>query len=326
MNLTDSCGRKINYLRLSVTDRCNLRCTYCMPAEGVSKRAHHEILSYEELLVIAEAAVNLGIEKIRVTGGEPLVRKGLPGFLSRLRQVPGLRHLVLTTNGLLLEEMADSLKHAGVERLNISLDSLRPDVFARITRGGELSRALSGIAAAEAAGFPIKINVVVMRGINDGEIADFAALTLDRPVTVRFIEYMPAARTDNLNSLLVPGSCITAELDRQFRLEELAAEERSAGPAKGFRIRGAKGALGVITPISRHFCDDCNRIRVTSAGIARSCLFGNDSLDLKPFLSAGDIPGLEKALRCIVGIKKAGHCLNTAPDSHSPFVMAGIGG
>ncbi len=194
MQLTDSLGRRINYLRLSVTDRCNLRCRYCMPGAGVDFLPHEAILSYEELLSIARIAVSLGVEKIRVTGGEPLVRRGIVPFLARLAQLPGLRHLALTTNGLLLAEMAEGLREAGVQRLNISLDSLSPDTFAAVTRGGELDRVLEGLAAAEQAGFlSLKINMVVMRGVNDGEILDFAALTLEKPYSVRFIEYMPTA-------------------------------------------------------------------------------------------------------------------------------------
>ena len=180
MVLIDSYGRKINYLRLSVTDRCNLRCIYCMPAEGVRKLGHQDILSYEELMLLAETAVGIGIEKIRVTGGEPLVRNGILDFLGKLSAIPQLRQLVLTTNGMLLPEMAKGLRKAGVQRLNISLDSLRPETFARITRCGDLGRVLAGIQIAEEAGFPIKLNVVVMRGMNDDEVVDFAGLTLDK--------------------------------------------------------------------------------------------------------------------------------------------------
>ena len=179
MQLTDSLGRNINYLRLSVTDRCNMRCFYCMPKEGIVKKGHDAVLTYEELQLIAETAVGLGIEKIRITGGEPLVRAGIVGFLERLAAIPGLRHLALTTNGLLLAEMAADLYKAGVQRLNVSLDSLNPQTFSEITRGGDLKRVLAGLDAAEQAGFPPpKINCVIMRGVNDAEILDFAEMTL----------------------------------------------------------------------------------------------------------------------------------------------------
>jgi cyclic pyranopterin phosphate synthase len=325
MELTDTFGRKINYLRLSVTDRCNMRCQYCMPAEGMPMLAHGDILSYEELLLIAKSAVAIGIEKIRVTGGEPLVRKEIVPFLARLAAVPGLRQLVLTTNGLHLAEMAESLRQAGVQRLNISLDSLRPETFASITRGADLSRVLAGISAAERAGFPLKINMVVMRGINDEELLDFAALTLDRPLTVRFIEYMPAIRAENWESQILPGETILERIGRRFRF---MPEERDglAGPARTFRIAGAAGTIGVITPVSGHFCGECNRIRVTSAGRARSCLFADAELDLRPFLAAGDESGLMAALRAIVAHKPDRHSLGEATQQHSPFAMAAIGG
>lgn len=325
MALVDSYGRKINYLRLSVTDRCNLRCTYCMPARGVPKVSCGEVLRYEELLALAAAAVRVGIEKIRVTGGEPLVRKGLPAFLEQLANLPGLRQLVLTTNGVLLAEQAPALKAAGVQRLNISLDSLRPETFASITRGGELARVLAGIAAAEAAAFPIKLNMVVMRGVNDDEVADFAALTLAKPIAVRFIEFMPAARTEDYRSLLVPGNEILAALARRFRIEP-GERGTLCGPSQNFRISGAAGTIGLITPLSGHFCGDCNRLRVTSTGTARSCLFGSDAVDLKPLLAGGDAAALEQAIRSLVGQKPVGHRLDESTLAPKPFVMATIGG
>ena len=214
--MIDAHGRKINYLRLSVTDRCNLRCRYCMPADGVPWLPRGGILSYEELFLVARTAVSLGIEKIRVTGGEPLIRKGILGFLARLGGIPGLRQLVLTTNGLLLKEMAEPLKRTGVQRLNISIDSLVPETFRGITRGGDVSRVHSGIAAAEAAGFPIKLNMVVMRGVNDPEVVDFAALTLDKPYAVRFIEFMPSSADTDWQSMVVPGREILDRISKRF--------------------------------------------------------------------------------------------------------------
>ena len=323
MELTDTFGRTINYLRLSVTDRCNMRCVYCMPADGIPLLTHDDILSYEELLLVAKTAVASGIEKIRVTGGEPLVRKGIVSFLTRLAAIPGLRQLVLTTNGLYLDEMAESIRQAGVQRLNISLDSLRPETFAGITRGADLHRVLAGIDAAERAGFPLKINVVVMRGVNDGELLDFAAMTLDRPLTVRFIEYMPAIRADNWAELVMPGDAILDRIGSRFRFSPLE-RDASAGPARTFRIDGAAGTIGVITPVSGHFCDECNRIRVTSSGRARSCLFSDAGFDLKPLLAVGDEAGLATALRAIVARKPGRHAL--AEQDHTPFAMSAIGG
>ena len=323
MSLIDTYGRHINYLRLSVTDRCNLRCTYCMPPEGVKKLGHGDLLSYEELYRVAEAAVGLGIRKIRVTGGEPLVRKGVVGFLERLAALPGLKELVLTTNGLLLEKLALPLRQAGVQRLNISLDSLQPATFARITRGGELERVLAGIAAAEAAGFSrVKINMVVMRGVNDRELLDFAALTLDRPWTVRFIEYMPTIREQGWERLAVSGEEILAGVGARYPLLPAVSAEM-AGPSRNFRISGACGTIGIITPVSGHFCGACNRIRVTAAGMARGCLFGGKAVDLKPPLVAGDAV-LREALGNVILGKPEGHRLTEGEEE--AFAMSAVGG
>ncbi len=326
MKLIDNHGRKINYLRLSVTDRCNLRCRYCMPAEGVELLGHEDILSYEDLQRVAKAAVSLGVEKIRITGGEPLVRKGIVPFLSSLADIPGLRQLVLTTNGLLLTEMAKDLRTAGVQRLNISLDSLKADTFRAITRTGDMERVLEGIAAAERAGFPPpKINMVVMRGINDSEVLDFARLTLDRPCTVRFIEYMPTTKEENWQALAVSGGEILDRLAACFTLDPIE-KGMLAGPSRDFRIRGGAGAIGVITAISGHFCSDCNRIRVTSTGMAKSCLFAHEGLDLKPFLAVRDPTVLKNALLRLVGCKPARHGMSSAKNDHRAFAMANIGG
>jgi cyclic pyranopterin phosphate synthase len=326
MKLIDSYGRRINYLRLSITDRCNLRCSYCMPAEGVQKLRHGDVLSYEDLFRVARESVSLGIQKIRVTGGEPLVRKDVVGFLRSLAEIPGLRELVLTTNGMLLEEMAVSLRRAGVQRLNISLDSLLPESFARITRGGDLRRAMAGIAAAEEAGFsPIKINMVVMRGVNDDEVLDFAALTLHKPWTVRFIEYMPATREKEWELFSVSGQEILERIGSRYPLLPLVAAEM-AGPSRNFRISGAAGSIGIITPVSGHFCAECNRVRVTANGVARGCLFAGQGVDLKPFLAAADDTGLRNVLRTIVAGKPDRHHLTSEDEGRAPFAMSGIGG
>lgn len=325
MGLTDSFGRKINYLRLSVTDRCNMRCVYCMPAEGISLMKHGDILSYEELLLIAEAAVANGIEKIRITGGEPLVRKGILHFLEQLAAIPGLKQLVLTTNALNLDTMAADLRSAGVQRLNISLDSLHPETFAAVTRGANLGRVLTGINAAENAGLKVKLNMVVMRGVNDGEILDFVALTLKRGVTVRFIEYMPAIREAGWESRVYSGSEILQQVASRYQFA-MEARDGLAGPASSYRINGAAGSFGIITPVTGHFCAECNRIRVTSSGKVRSCLFSDDSLDLHPLLVKGDRDGVAAALRAVVTCKPRNHTLTASDSGYTPFAMAAIGG
>ncbi len=326
MALIDSFGRKINYLRLSVTDRCNLRCVYCMPAEGVRKLRHQDILSYEELLLLADTAVGIGIEKIRVTGGEPLVRKGILGFLGNLSKIPRLRQLVLTTNGTLLPEMAGELKRSGVQRLNISLDSLRPETFARITRGGDLGRVLAGIRVAEEIGFPIKLNMVVMRGINDDEVVDFARLTLDKPYIVRFIEYMPAMKDPDWQSLVVPGEEIMRRIAGVYRVRQLDRDDYLSGPSRNYRIDGAAGAIGIITPVSSHFCGECNRIRVTSSGMAKGCLFDAAEFDLKTVLRNGNRAALEEILREIVARKPGKGYICAADSARKPFDMSKVGG
>ncbi len=328
IQLTDSYGRKINYLRLSVTDRCNLRCQYCMPEQGVGHKEHHEILRYEELLRIARAAVAIGIEKVRITGGEPLVRAGIIPFLSQLAAIPGLHHLALTTNGLLLPELAVDLHLAGVQRLNISLDSLRPDRFALITRGGDVNMALEGIGAAFGAGFPPpKINMVVMRGINDDELFDFAALTISHGVTVRFIEYMPAIADDHWPDRTVAGQELLDRLSTRYRLESVD-KGVYAGPSRDFRIIGAPGTIGIITAISGHFCNECNRIRVTADGRMRGCLFNDETLDLRPILNRNDDHLLQETLKGMISRKPQQHGIEpgqrTVPHTH--FTMSGIGG
>ena len=325
MRLNDTFGRKINYLRLSITDRCNMRCVYCMPADGIEKVGHAEILSYEQFLLIAEAAVSLGIEKIRVTGGEPLVRAGILSFLEQLAKISGLQQLVLTTNGVLLSEMAQGLKDVGVQRLNISLDSLQPRMFSQLTRRDLLPKVLAGIAAAEKAKLPYKINVVVMRGFNDNEILDFAKLTQEHDCTVRFIEYMPTLKDKNWRSLVVPSQEILQCLHDNYCLHPVERGVLS-GPAEEFAIAGAKGHIGVISPLSGHFCQNCNRIRITASGTVRTCLFSDYEYDLKPLLIPGNIVQVASQLKHLVNDKPACHTLNSPSGGHSPFSMAQIGG
>lgn len=326
MSLHDGHGRRINYLRLSVTGRCNLRCSYCRPHGGAAGAVRREILSDDQLLLLARTAVDVGIEKIRVTGGEPLLRKGIVGLLRRLGGIPGLRKLVLTTNGLLLAEMADGVRSAGVESLNVSLDSLVPERFARITGGGRLGSVLEGIDKAERAGFPrLKINVVVMRGINDDEVGRFASLTLGRPLTVRFIERMPLQASDCGRGLTVPGEEILGRIGRTHRVVPWEREELG-GPARYYRIEGAAGTIGIITPVSCHFCGECNRIRVTSDALAKGCLFSAGNVDLRPFLDAGDAAGLRDALRSVAGDKPSGRLLLPEEAGDEPLFMSRIGG
>ncbi len=324
MQLIDSYQRKINYLRLSITDRCNLRCRYCMPAKGVPAFKHDEVLRYESLLRIAKVAACLGIKKIRVTGGEPLVRKGVINFLRQLNRIPGVSEVTLTTNGILLQDMAEQLKDAGVKRINMSLDSLQNETYRSITRGGDLQQALAGLEQAEQAGLQIKLNMVVMRGINDQEVEDFAALSVERPWSVRFIEYMPVVREETWRSQVISGAEILSRLRDNFDLEELS-RSTLCGPAKPYRIRNTMGTIGIITPMSNHFCGSCNRLRITAGGFAKSCLLSESATDLRPFLRQGD-DALRSALLNVATKKSLQHNFMEEVDDCAAFSMARIGG
>ncbi len=325
--IQDSHQRRINYLRLSVTDRCNLRCSYCMPAEGLPVFHREDLLSRQEIMTIAQAAVKLGIRKIRVTGGEPLVRSDIVELLVELGRLPKLERLVLTTNGLRLGPLAAKLRDAGVSGANISIDSLDPDRYREITRGGDLNRCLAGIDAAIEAGLHTKINVVVMAGVNDHEAPAFVDFVRTRPMAVRFIEYMPTRGRNHGRNLTVP----TAELlDRLRRVTTLEPIERPsglsmAGPARNFRVPGAQGTVGVISPVTCNFCEDCNRIRVTATGLARGCLFHETGLDLKPWLRPVDETGLAAALQRVVFDKPTQHRLDD-DDGPDQIAMSRMGG
>ena len=284
------------------------------------------MLSYEELILIAETAVGMGIEKIRITGGEPLVRAGVVQFLERLGRIPGLRHLALTTNGLLLADMAADLFNAGVQRLNVSLDSLDPQSFNEITRGGDLARVLAGLDAAEKAGFPPpKINCVIMRGVNDNQILDFADMTLSHGNSIRFIEYMPAIKEEGWQRYCISGEEILEKIAGRYSLEQVD-KGPFAGPSRDFRIPGAKGSIGIITAVSGHFCSECNRIRVTSIGQAKGCLFSDEKTDLVPFLRPPDREALARVLKGIVSGKPEKHGMSQDGYAHTNFTMSQVGG
>lgn len=292
--MKDTFEREITYLRISLTDLCNLRCVYCMPPEGVRKQAHDQILSLEEIGEIARAAVELGVKKIRLTGGEPLVRRGVLSLCRELRRIPRLQELTLTTNGLLLPGMAAELKAAGVDRVNVSLDTLDPEKYRRITRGGCLEDALAGIQAARDAGLtPLKLNCVLIGGFNDDEITALAALTERAPVEVRFIELMPIGDTAGFG----PDAYLPCEavLERLPRLEPAAGER--AGVAERFRLPGAAGTVGLIRPLSRCFCAQCDRIRLTADGYLKPCLHSREEISVRGLHGPDLRRRLEQAIR-----------------------------
>ena len=313
--MLDACGRTITYLRISVTDRCNYRCRYCMPAEGVEKRAHEDVCSLEELCAIAEAAVACGVRKIRVTGGEPLLRRGIVEFCRMLKAIDGVEELCLTTNGSLLPALAAPLRGAGVDRLNISLDTLRPERFRAITRLGTLADVLRGIEAAQAAGFEcLKLNCVLLGGINDDEVSDFVELTRERPWQVRFIEQMPMGVCADWGSYL-PARTV---------LEKCPALEKADndGVASLYRLPGARGTVGLITPLSHDFCGACSRIRVTADGRLKPCLHSDAEIALRGLTGAA----LEQAIRQGILAKPARHHLNAEGVTQTHRTMNEIGG
>lgn len=315
--LYDSFQRPINYLRISVTDRCNLRCIYCMPASGVSLMSHDDILNYEEIRIVALAAARLGINKIRLTGGEPLVRPGLAHLVEMLSQIDGIDDISLTTNGTLLNKYAAELKSAGLKRVNISLDTLKQERFKAITRlSDRLQDVLDGIDIARSAGLnPVKVNVVAIAGINDDEFLDFAARTIEDGWHVRFIEMMPVNGDNNSRQWFVPVSIMRKRIESLGPLEPCLPTTGN-GPAKYFRFPDARGTIGFITPVSEHFCFHCNRLRLTSDGKLRPCLLDETEIDLKQSLRTGTaITGIMSLIEEAVARKPLGHRL---PEGYVP--------
>lgn len=333
--MKDHLGRTIEYLRISLTDRCNYRCIYCMPEEGVVSLPHEQILRIEEIAHLVRIAADLGIKSVRLTGGEPLVRKGVVDLVRDVANTPGIENVSLTTNGVLLPKMASDLKRAGLSRVNISLDTLDEDQFAYITRRGHLHETLDGIAAALEAGFdPVKINAVTVRSLNQDYLA-FARLSMDRPLHVRFIEYMPVGDSAGVAGCgwgpddVVPNEEVLETINAQAReagLPELVPAGGDSplgwGPARYWEFPGAKGTVGFISAMSNHFCSQCNRVRLTADGKLRPCLFSDVELDVRDALRRGDDEGVRAAFAEALRIK---------PDEHHNKVgternMSQIGG
>ncbi|HWJ03259.1 MAG TPA: GTP 3',8-cyclase MoaA [Verrucomicrobiae bacterium] len=326
--MNDAFQRNINYLRISVTDRCNLRCVYCMPEDGVQLAGHDEVLSIEEIVKIVQSAVRVGIRKVRLTGGEPLVRKGIMHLIKSIDNIPEIDDIALTTNGILLPEMAAGLKTAGLKRVNVSLDTLSPQKFTKITRGGELSKVWLGIEKARDAGFdPIKINTVMIRGLNDDELWDFVDLSRKLSLHIRFIELMPIGTSE----LWAGDSYIsTNELIETIRgrYELIPAKEvAGSGPARYYRIPGALGTIGFISPISNHFCSECNRLRLTTEGQLRPCLHSPHEIDLRnPLRGGASEPELANIIRQAIDSKPEKHDMSVVGWEGNRRVMNQIGG
>ncbi|GAB4233635.1 MAG: GTP 3',8-cyclase MoaA [Deltaproteobacteria bacterium] len=323
--LRDSFGRTVDYLRVSVTDRCDLRCVYCMPPEGIPLKHFSEILTYDELLRAVRVAVSLGVRKVRITGGEPLVRRGIVSFVRRVAEIPGVRDLGMTTNGTALPAMADALRDAGLARVNISLDTIRRERYAEITRRDALPRVLAGIEAAIRAGLsPVKINVVLLHGLLRGEVDEFFAMAREMPVKVRFIERMPIGCSPS------EGYVSTEAIRERILALPGVREERNgeSSAAVTYVVPGFSGRLGIISPVSHKFCSGCNRLRITADGRLRSCLFGRETLDLRGVLrGGGGDDAVAERFRDAVRTKPEGHDLcagGTAPSSAEP--MSRVGG
>ena len=328
--LVDSFGRSITYLRISLTDRCNLRCIYCMPAGGLEWVPQSEILTNDEIVQIVQAAARLGIKKIRLTGGEPLIRPGVVDLVNEIASVPGIQDIGLTTNGILLGKMADSLAQAGLKRVNVSLDTLKPERFSKITRFGEFNQAWEGILAAEQAGLtPIKLNAVVIRGINDDEILDLASLSLSHSWQIRFIEIMPIGNTQDW------GEGYPAPSERYLSVQEMQARlailglipvkaALDGGPARVFQITNAPGSIGFISPLGEHFCQNCNRLRLTADGKLRACLVMPGEISLREAVHKGQ--SLEEYFVKAVAEKPEKHTLSAAIPAQTERGMSQIGG
>jgi cyclic pyranopterin phosphate synthase len=318
---------QINYLRVSITDRCNLRCFYCTPWGGWEKLPAPEILRYEELLRLAGVAAGVGIKKLRVTGGEPLVRRGVLEFIHRLHRVPGIEEVCLTTNGVRLAELAPDLLATGLRHLNLSLDTLRPERYREITGFDHFGDVMAGLERAAALGFnPVKINCVVLKDLNDDELLDFARLTRDNPFQVRFIEFMPTVDEARWRRHFLPMTEVRRRLAELGPLDAVTSPA-TAGPARTFRVPGFRGELGFISSVSDHHCPTCNRLRLTAAGWLRPCLFAAPELDIKgPLRQGASDEALAQLFREAIRLKGCVSPATTLASPWPPRSMVSIGG
>ncbi len=318
--MLDRKGRNIEYLRVSLTDRCNLRCVYCMPEKGVEKKYHEDILRFEEVEKVITACAELGIRKVRFTGGEPLVMKGIDKLIRHTASMPYIDDISLTTNGILLADMAEDLKNAGLNRVNISLDTLRRDRFKSITRFGDIDKVFAAIEKCLSLNMvPVKINTVLMKGINDDEAGDFLKLTIDSPIQVRFIELMPIGEGEKYFN-----ECGMKVEEIIERYPELVPVKDDGGVASVYKIPGSKGSVGLISPVSCKFCKDCNRIRLTSTGTIKPCLHSAEEINLKPYIN--DEKKLIDVIKDAVYNKPEEHHLETDKKSDTDRMMYQIGG
>lgn len=325
--IQDQYNRIIDYMRISITDRCNLRCMYCMPSEGIKPVAHNNILRYEEITRIVSTAARLGVKKIRITGGEPLIRGNLPFLIASIHNIDGIDDISVTTNGILLKKQIRQLAAAGLDRINVSLDSLNADKYREITRGGDINAVLEGIQMAQQEGVaPIKLNMVPIKGFNDDEIESFAELTVKTALHVRFIEFMPiGAGTAWSEDKYISTGEIKKRVAAIAPL--IPVKLRKSGPARYYRFENAPGVIGFISPITHHFCGSCNRLRLTSDGKLRPCLFSETEIDLKSVIrSGGSDEEIERLIRLSVEVKPQGHNMGHERNFTHLKPMSKIGG
>lgn len=324
--LVDKYGRKHDYMRIAVTDRCNLRCQYCMPEEGVKTLDHSNILSFEEIFSVVKVAASLGVKKIRLTGGEPLVRKDLEKLIFMIAQIDGIEDIAMTTNAIHLADKIDVLKAAGLNRVNISLDSLNAGKFRELTRGGDLQKVLKGIEAAIEKGLtPVKVNAVVIKGFNDDEIADFIRWTIDTPIQMRFIEYMPIGDSLTWKDGFFPLEQVRTIAETIGSVVDVVGVKGN-GPASVFKLAGAAGTVGIIHPVSQHFCSSCNRLRLTADGKLKPCLFWQEEVDIRQFI--GNEHQLTSIFRDVLNLKEERHQMTEEQqrDQRTIRKMSQIGG
>jgi cyclic pyranopterin phosphate synthase len=328
--LEDRFSRRVTYLRVSLTDRCNYRCTYCMPEHGVELRPREDVLSFEEIERLVGVFATLGVRRVRLTGGEPTVRKGVEDLVARLTRVPGIDQVVMTTNGHRLAELAVPLAQAGLAQLNVSVDSLDAERFHAITRRGDLARVLAGIEAARAAGIgSIKLNVVALRGFNDDELGAICVHAWERGLTPRFIEWMPMSSGElYAPGQLLPAAEIRARVEAHVGeplVPDAAPGATNVGPSRYWRT--SRGVLGIISAMSEHFCDTCNRVRLSAVGELHTCLAHDDAVDLRTILRSGGVDReVERAIRMSLGVKRAGHEFTRAGGGGPRKSMVSIGG
>lgn len=319
--MKDGCGREINYMRVSITDRCNLRCIYCMPEKGIEKKEHMDILRHEDIIKIVKSSAKLGINKIRLTGGEPLIVQDLDKLIYEINNIQGIEDIGITTNGILLKEMAPELKKCGLKRINISLDTLKEDKYREITRGGDINKVFDAIEACLSLGInPVKLNTVVIRGINDDEISELMNLTKKYPIDIRFIELMPIGEGERYYK----NGFISSEEIIKNHAELKPLELKKSETSENYTFKGSKGRVGFISPLSCKFCSDCNRIRLTSMGTIKPCLHSEKEFNIRECINNEEM--LTASIKNSIMNKPEQHHLDTEEKSFSKKMMYQIGG